>query len=63
MDKKINALRSAVETGNRDKIKKAASALVAYDRQHPFAVVTSGDNAVEIVNVARRYVQEFSRTA
>lgn len=61
MEKKLNTLRAALEAGDRAKIMKAASALVAYDRKHPFAVVTAGGNAEAVVNTARRYVQEFSK--
>jgi hypothetical protein len=53
MEKKITALKTAYRAGNRDALIKAARAVVAYDRKHPFAMLVDSERAA-IVQLARK---------
>jgi|LakMenEpi03Aug12_release.lakeMendotaPanAssembly.Ray.scaffolds.fasta_scaffold927387_1 hypothetical protein len=56
MEKKITALKTAYRAGNRDALIKAARAVVAYDRKHPFAMLVDSERAA-IVQLARKIAQ------
>ena len=53
MEKKITALKTAYQSGMRDAMIKAARAVVAYDRKHPFAMLLDSERAA-IVQLARK---------
>lgn len=53
MEKKITALKTAYQSGKRDALIKAARAVVAYDRKHPFAMLVDSERAA-IVQLARK---------
>lgn len=53
MNGKINNLKNAYNSGNTDKIFRAACALVNYDKKHPFAALTYA-GASEIVELAKK---------
>lgn len=55
MEKKIEALKAAYQSGDRTALVKAARSLVAHDRKHPMAIVCCGNpDTFEIVNLARK---------
>ena len=53
MNGKIQNLKNAYNSGNTDKIFRAACALVNYDKKHPFAVI-SYPGSSEIVDLAKK---------
>jgi len=52
MEKKITSLKTAYQSGNRQALIKAARAVVAYDKKHPFAMLLNSERAA-IVQLAR----------
>ena len=53
MNGKIQNLKNAYNSGNTDKIFRAACALVNYDKKHPFAVC-GYDGAAQILELAKK---------
>ena len=53
MEKKITSLKSAYRSGDRQALIKAARAVVAYDKKHPFAMLLDNERAA-IVLLARK---------
>jgi uncharacterized membrane-anchored protein len=57
MEKKIAALKAAYAAKNGAKLRRAAEAVVAHDRKHPFASLCGGIEACETVRLAKRIVE------
>ena len=57
-EKKINALKAAYAAKDGANLRKAAEALVAYDRKHPFAAICwSGSEGTDTIKLAKRIVE------
>ena len=57
MEKKINTLTAAYAAKDGAKLRKAAEAVIAHDRKHPFASLCGGIEACETVKLAKRIVE------
>lgn len=63
MEKKIEALKAAYQTKDEAKLRKAAAALVAYDRKHPFAALVAPLGDGDDTGTAGRIVALATRIA
>lgn len=57
MEKKIASLKAAYAAKDGVKLHKAACAVVAYDRAHPFAALCNGFKAAETIALAKKIAE------